>query len=117
MNHRMGQRIPVDHAISLYFTEKGSIDGRLVNISLTGAAIRCSDWNLLVRYTPVVIKLQSDEESEAKPISIQGFVVRIEDGLIGIMFMRDAFDLFKRFKPDQLQTDREQVQSLLVADM
>ena len=117
MNHRMGQRIPADHAISLYFTEKGSVDGRLVNISLTGAAIRCSDWNLLVQYSPVVIKLKPDDESEAKPISIQGFVVRIEDGLIGIMFMRDAFDLFKRFKPNQLQTDSNQAQSLHVAEM
>lgn len=100
MNHRMGQRIPASHKVSLWYTERGCVDGRLVNISLTGAAIQCRNWKSLELYTPVVVNLELRDGDSPERVSINGFVVRIQEGLIGLMFMKDVIDLINRLKSD-----------------
>lgn len=103
MNHRMGQRIAVDHAVSLYVADRGWVNGRLVNISLTGAAIHCSDWQQLEPCMPLEIMLRPGDGMQPEQVKLHGFVVRLQNSLVGMMFMRDIVELVHRLRPDSFQ--------------
>jgi hypothetical protein len=100
MNHRMGQRIALDRAISLYVADHGWIDGKLLNISLTGAAIRCHDWEVMEPSMPVEVMLEPGDGMQPDRVKLHGFVVRLENDLVGMMFMRDIVELVQRLRPD-----------------
>ena len=98
MNHRMGQRIATDHPISLFIAEHGWIEGELINISLTGAAVRCDEWRALETCMPVEVLLEPADGRRPEQVKIHGFVVRRQRGLIGLMFMRDVVELVQRLR-------------------
>ena len=95
MNHRMGERIDLDMPVTVYAADLGRIPGRMVNLSLSGAGIYCR-CDLFEIYSVVELALLPDDGDQGRPIRIEGFVVRIRDGLIGVMFMRDRISLVHR---------------------
>jgi hypothetical protein len=102
MNHRMGQRIATDQPVSLFSTERGWLAGELVNISLTGAAVRCEDWQALEPCMPVEVLLEPDDGKLPEQVKLHGFVVRLQEGTVGLMFMRDIVELVHRMRPTAL---------------
>lgn len=98
MEHRIGQRIEVDRKVCLRLTDRGLINGRLVDISLSGAAIKCQDWAVFNAYTPVEIMLESHDGKDPEKFRIQGFVVRLQKGMVGIMFMKEMVNLVRRLR-------------------
>jgi len=98
MNHRMGQRIAMDQPISLFIAERGWIAGELINISLTGAAVRCDEWRALETCMPVEVLLEPADGRLPEQVKVHGFVVRRQKGLVGLMFMRDIVELVHRLR-------------------
>ncbi|WP_260291197.1 PilZ domain-containing protein [Sedimenticola hydrogenitrophicus] len=113
MEHRIGQRIEVDRKVVLRLTDRCRIDGRLMDISLSGAAIKCKDWNVFNAYTPVEVLLESGDGREPEKFRIQGFVVRLQKGLIGVMFMKEMVKLVRRLRSSSTKSgDHWQRESL-----
>lgn len=96
MNHRLGERIELDMPVTVYTADLGQIPGRMVNLSLSGAGIYCR-CELLEVYSVVELVLMFHDGNHPDQIRIEGFVVRIRNGLIGLMFMRDRMSLVRRF--------------------
>ncbi len=100
MNHRMGKRIETTHPVVLDVSGLGRMEGRLKNISLSGAAVVCEDVHLLDTYLPLNLSLQIVDGRQASTMTVEGFVVRLKGELIGIMFMQDMIGLVQRLRPD-----------------
>lgn len=99
MNHRMGQRIVTEQPVSLFISERGWVAGELVNISLTGAAVRCEEWQALEPCMPVEVLLEPNDGKLPEQVKLHGFVVRLSEGMVGLMFMRDIVELVHRMRP------------------
>lgn len=102
MNHRMGQRIVTDQPVSLFISEHGWVAGELVNISLTGAAVRCEEWQALEPCMPVEVMLEPADGKLPEQVKLHGFVVRLSEGVVGLMFMRDIVELVHRMRPSSI---------------
>jgi hypothetical protein len=107
MNHRMGQRFVAEHTVSLYVTNRSCMDGQLtgsclegqlVNISITGAAIHCTDRKAPSLYAPVIFKLEPKDGIEPEQFCVRGFVVRVQGEMLGLMFMREHLELVRRLR-------------------
>ena len=111
MNHRMGDRIVTELPVTVYAVDHGPITGELVNLSLSGAGIRCR-CDLFEVYSVVELHLLLYGVGSTEEVRIEGFVVRKQNGLIGVMFMRDRVLLVRRLREEfetTLQRDREDV--------
>ncbi|MEJ2406405.1 MAG: PilZ domain-containing protein [Candidatus Thiodiazotropha sp.] len=100
MNHRMGKRIQSAQPVTLEVTGLGKLNGRLKNISLSGAAVLCEEVHLLETYLPVNLSLLVHDGEQPAVVNVEGFVVRLKGGLIGIMFMHEMIGLLQRLPPD-----------------
>ncbi len=100
MNHRMGRRIQTNRPVSLDIPGLSDIHGELLNISLSGAAVRTAYTHLIEPYMPVNMRLQVPESTRSGYTSVEGFVVRMTDSLIGIMFMKERIELVNSLRPD-----------------
>jgi len=97
MNHRMGDRLAVDLPVTVYTVDHGPVAGRLLNLSLSGAGIRCR-CEMIEDYSVVELGLALYGSDGPEQVRIEGFVVRKHDGLIGLMFMRDQVLLVRRLR-------------------
>jgi hypothetical protein len=100
MNHRMGKRIEITHPVVLDVGGLGRMEGRLKNISISGAAVICKDVYLLDTYLPLNLSFQVMDGRQTSTMIVEGFVVRLKGELIGIMFMQDMIGLAQRLWPD-----------------
>ncbi len=100
MNHRMGNRLRANHTVSLLIPGVGEIEGQLRNISLSGAAVTTPDIHRIEPYMPLSLKVHFPGSSRPDPVGVEGFVVRLQDDLIGIMFMRERIELVNDLRPN-----------------
>jgi hypothetical protein len=107
MNHRMGQRFVAHHTVSLYVTDHSYMDGQLVgsrldgllvDISITGAAIHYKNGKAPGLYTPVIFKLEPNDGMKPEQFCVRSFVVRVQGEMLGLMFMREHLDLVQRLR-------------------
>lgn len=117
MNHRIGQRFAAEHTVSLYVTDRscmdsqlvGScLDGKLIDISITGAAIHCKDEKVPNLYTPILFKLEPNDGMKPEQFCIRGFVVRVQGAKLGLMFMREHLELVSRLRNDNNNDSAQQ---------
>jgi hypothetical protein len=104
MNHRLGKRIDASRDVMLNVAGLGKVEGRLENISLSGAAVICKDVYLLEHYMPLCLYFELTDGHEPDQVAVDGFVVRIDGPLIGIMFMSEIVELLKRMNSTRQNT-------------
>ncbi len=105
MNHRMGRRIQTSQRVSLDIPGLSDIHAELLNISLSGAAVRTNYTHLIEPYMPVNMRLHLSDSTRAGHLCVEGFVVRMSDSLVGIMFMRERIELVNRLRLDPESQD------------
>jgi len=98
MNHREGERIPTDIPLTLYALDRGPIEARLMNLSLSGAMIRCDVCVGLNVCTPVELWMELRGNRLQRSATVQGFVTRRDGHDIGIMFMQNMLWLVRNLR-------------------
>lgn len=98
MEHRMGERLNVNQPISLNVSNREPINGRLVDISISGVSIKCEEWSDLNLYTPVEIVVKPDDGLQPEVVKIMGFVVRLQNDMVGLTFMHEVVEPVNRLR-------------------
>lgn len=90
MNHREGERHPIDLAVTVQGANREPIRARLRDVSLSGAGIEYRDRVDIHPMETVELAINLPRGKGLEPIRISGFVVRRSPGWLGVMFMREA---------------------------
>jgi hypothetical protein len=80
LEHRWGERFPLDLPVQLAVNTVGGIDARLKNLSLSGALIE-ADFTLRIH---TVIEIKVPMPLSTQPATVKGYVIRKFNDKVGI---------------------------------
>jgi len=98
MNHREGERVATDIPVTVYGPDRGPIQTRMRDVSLSGAGIDCPEGVGVDPMDLVEIWMSLPLREGLEPVRIAGFVVRRSSGRLGVMFMDETPWLPRRLR-------------------
>ncbi len=103
MNTREGERVATDLAVTVHGPERGPFQARLRNASMSGAGIEFSASVGIDSMEPVELMISLPVGKRLQAVRITGFVVRRDEGWLGVMFMDEAPWLPSRLREAAVQ--------------
>lgn len=102
MNRRFCKRIDLDIPVTAHTPNRGPFPGRVINMSESGAAFLCDRTHALELFTVMDFVLPLPILGKPERAWVKGFLVRKQQGLVGILFMQDLDILMLRIRDDLL---------------